>query len=49
MGGSGACRCHDIRAETGTLHVVDATGLVHALPLQIQALLPIQTLVPSGH
>jgi multidrug resistance efflux pump len=32
------------------LHVVDATGLVHALLLRIQALLlPIQTLVLSGH
>jgi multidrug resistance efflux pump len=32
------------------LHVVDATGLVHALLLRIQALLlPIQTLVLGGH
>jgi multidrug resistance efflux pump len=32
------------------LHVVDATGLVHALLLRIQALLlPVQTLVLSGH
>ena len=32
------------------LHAVDATGLVHALILRIQALmLPIQTLVLSGH
>ncbi len=32
------------------LHVVDATGLVHAMLLRIQALLlPIQTLVLSGH
>jgi multidrug resistance efflux pump len=32
------------------LHVIDATGLVHALLLRIQALLlPIQTLVLSGH
>lgn len=32
------------------LHVVDATGLVHALLLRIQALLlPMQTLVLSGH
>jgi multidrug resistance efflux pump len=32
------------------LHVVDATGLVHALLLRIQALLlPIKTLVLSGH
>jgi hypothetical protein len=32
------------------LHVVDATGLVHALLLRIQALLlPIQTLVLAGH
>ena len=41
--------------DTGTLkgialHVVDATGLVHALLLRIQALLlPIKTLVLSGH
>lgn len=41
--------------KTGTmkgiaLHVVDATGLVHALLLRIQALLlPIKTLVLSGH
>jgi multidrug resistance efflux pump len=48
---------HDIIADknTGTLrrialHAVDATGLVHALLLRIQALvLPIQTLVFSGH
>jgi len=32
------------------LHVVDATGFVHALLLRIQALvLPIRTLVLSGH
>ena len=32
------------------LHVVDATGLVHAILLRIQALLlPIKTLVLSGH
>ena len=32
------------------LHVVDATGLVHAMLLRIQALLlPVQTLVLSGH
>jgi len=32
------------------LHVVDATGFVHALLLRIQALvLPIKTLVLSGH
>ncbi len=32
------------------LHIVDATGLVHAMLLRIQALLlPIQTLVLSGH
>ncbi|WP_027572311.1 HlyD family secretion protein [Bradyrhizobium sp. WSM1743] len=32
------------------LHVVDATGLVHALLLRIQALLlPVKTLVLSGH
>jgi hypothetical protein len=41
--------------ETGAfkrfaLHAVDATGLVHAMLLRIQALLlPIQTLVLSGH
>jgi len=48
---------HDIIAakETGTLrrialHAVDATGVVHAMLLRIQALvLPIQTLVFSGH
>lgn len=48
---------HDIIADknTGTLrrialHAVDATGLVHAILLRIQALvLPIQTLVFSGH
>lgn len=33
-----------------SLHVVDATGLVHAILLRIQAvLLPIKTLVLSGH
>src|SRR5206468_2734097 len=32
------------------LHVVDATGLVHAMLLRIQALLlPVKTLVLSGH
>jgi hypothetical protein len=32
------------------LHLIDATGFVHALLLRIQALvLPIRTLVPSGH
>jgi hypothetical protein len=32
------------------LHVVDATGIVHAMLLRIQALLlPIKTLVLSGH
>lgn len=32
------------------LHVVDATGLVHALLMRIQALLlPVKTLVLSGH
>ena len=40
-------------ASTGrkiALHVVDGVGLVHALLLRIQALLlPIKTLVPSGH
>jgi len=48
---------HDLIAakETGAfkgfvLHAVDATGLVHAMLLRIQALLlPIQTLVLSGH
>jgi multidrug resistance efflux pump len=48
---------HDVidDPKTGTLkgialHVVDATGLVHALLLRIQALLlPIKTLVLSGH
>ncbi|MEY9169678.1 hypothetical protein ABIF15_000910 [Bradyrhizobium elkanii] len=48
---------HDVIADpkTGTLkglalHAVDATALVHALLLRIQALLlPIQTLVLSGH
>ncbi|MCP4615711.1 MAG: HlyD family secretion protein [Bradyrhizobium sp.] len=48
---------HDIIADpkTGTLkgfalHAVDATALVHALLLRIQALLlPIKTLVLSGH
>lgn len=48
---------HDVITDpkTGTLkgialHAVDATGLVHALLLRIQALLlPIKTLVLSGH
>lgn len=48
---------HDKIADPNTgklkgfaLHVVDATGLVHALLLRIQALLlPIKTLVLSGH
>ncbi|WP_186417945.1 HlyD family secretion protein [Bosea sp. CS1GBMeth4] len=48
---------HDIIAARGTgtlrriaLHAVDATGVVHAMLLRIQALvLPIQTLVFSGH
>ena len=48
---------HDIIAakETSTLrrialHAVDATGLVHAMLLRIQALvLPVKTLVFSGH
>ena len=48
---------HDIIADknTGTLrrialHAVDATGVVHAMLLRIQALVPpIQTLVFSGH
>ncbi|MCK1360386.1 biotin/lipoyl-binding protein [Bradyrhizobium sp. 199] len=48
---------HDAIADPKTdaikgfaLHVVDATGLVHALLLRIQALLlPVKTLVLSGH
>ncbi len=48
---------HDVivAKETGTLrrialHAVDATGLVHAMLLRIQALvLPVQSLVFSGH
>ena len=48
---------HDVIADTKTgalkgfaLHIVDATGLVHALLLRIQALLlPVKTLVLSGH
>ena len=48
---------HDVIAakETRTLrrialHAVDATGIVHAMLLRIQALvLPIKTLVFSGH
>jgi multidrug resistance efflux pump len=48
---------HDVIADKKTgalkgfaLHVVDATGLVHALLLRIQALLlPVKTLVLSGH
>jgi multidrug resistance efflux pump len=48
---------HDVIADPKTgalkgfaLHVVDATGLVHALLLRIQALLlPIKTLVLGGH
>jgi multidrug resistance efflux pump len=48
---------HDVIADKKTgalkgfaLHVVDATGLVHALLLRIQALLlPVKTLVFSGH
>ena len=48
---------HDVIAakETGTLrrialHGVDATGVVHAVLLRIQALiLPVKTLVFSGH
>lgn len=48
---------HDLIADPKTsalkgfgLHVVDATGLVHALLLRIQALLlPVKTLVLSGH
>ncbi|MBR1159400.1 HlyD family secretion protein [Bradyrhizobium elkanii] len=48
---------HDVIADPKTgvlkgfaLHAVDATALVHALLLRIQALLlPIQTLVLSGH
>lgn len=48
---------HDLIADPKTgalkgfaLHAVDATGLVHALLLRIQALLlPVKTLVLSGH
>jgi multidrug resistance efflux pump len=48
---------HDVIADPNTgamkgfvLHAVDATGLVHALLLRIQALLlPVKTLVLSGH
>ncbi len=48
---------HDVISDPKTgalkgfaLHAVDATGLVHALLLRIQALLlPIKTLVLSGH
>lgn len=48
---------HDVIADPKTgalkgfvLHAVDATGLVHALLLRIQALLlPIKTLVFAGH
>lgn len=48
---------HDVIADPKTgalkalgLHVIDATGLVHALLLRIQALLlPVRTLVLSGH
>lgn len=48
---------HDVIVDPKTgalrgfaLHVVDATGLVHALLLRIQALLlPVKTLVLSGH
>lgn len=48
---------HDVIADPSTgalkgflLHAVDATGLVHALLLRIQALLlPVKTLVLSGH
>jgi multidrug resistance efflux pump len=48
---------HDVIADPKTgalkgfvLHAVDATGLIHALLLRIQALLlPIKTLVLSGH
>jgi hypothetical protein len=48
---------HDVIADPKTgalkgfaLHAVDATGLVHALVLRIQALLPpIKTLVLGGH
>ena len=48
---------HDAIADPKTgalkgfgLHVIDATGLVHALLLRIQALLlPVKTLVLSGH
>ena len=48
---------HDVIADPKTgalkgfaLHAVDATGLVHALLLRIQALLlPVKTLVLGGH
>jgi hypothetical protein len=48
---------HDVieAKETGALkrfalHAVDATGIVHAMLLRIQALvMPVQTLVLSGH
>jgi multidrug resistance efflux pump len=48
---------HDVIADPKTgalkgfaLHAVDATGLIHALLLRIQALLlPVKTLVLSGH
>jgi multidrug resistance efflux pump len=48
---------HDVIADPKTgalkgfaLHAIDATGLVHALLLRIQALLlPVKTLVLSGH
>ena len=48
---------HDVIADPATgafkgfaLHAVDATGIVHALLLRIQALLlPVKTLMLSGH
>jgi hypothetical protein len=48
---------HDLIASKKTgafqgfvLHGADAVGLVHAMPLRIQALvLPVKTLVLSGH
>lgn len=43
------CRKGDRRIQHFVLHAVDATGVVHAMLLRIQALLqPIKTLVLSG-
>jgi hypothetical protein len=37
-------------AKSVALHVVDATGLVHAILLRVQAVfMPVTTLVLSGH